>query len=71
MYSNVHCFCFVLFFHFIILIRQSKKSFDEICQRETGFKEKKIRRRISDVHFYIGLWNRTKRVVVIRSAGLK
>lgn len=41
MYSNVHCFCFVLFFHFIILIRQSKRSFDEICQRETGFKEKK------------------------------
>lgn len=58
MYSNVHCFCF-FFFHFIILIRQSKRSLDLICQRETGLKKKnKIRRRISDVHFYIGLWKR-------------
>lgn len=39
MYSNVHCFCLFYFFHFIILIRQSKKIPHLICQRETGFKK--------------------------------
>lgn len=38
MYSNVHYFCLIVcFFHFIILIRQSKKSLDLMCQKETGF----------------------------------
>lgn len=50
-------FVCLFFFHFIILIRQSKKSLDLMCQKETGFKKKK-----SDVHFYIGLWKRTKSV---------
>lgn len=41
MYSNVHYFCLIVcFFHFIILIRQSKQSLDLMCQRETGFKNK-------------------------------